>query len=235
MEIRENANAVSECLKKLKADGNNVILYGAGYCGHEALALMQQYGISVRAVCDDFRAGEVLDGYEILHLEDISPDVRTVIFVTSGFNAKMKQRIKQLGLFSYYREMDFGRYDAEKENVAYFKRHEVEVKQAWKLLADDKSRIMFQNLVNYRISRDLKYLEGMEEENQYFPSRDDILVHGGGTCLSSSIWGHTMVIPCELLLSIQRENTRKLLLSRRAARTTRCCWKIRSRFLVSSA
>lgn len=40
MEVRDSINAVPECLKKLKADGNDVILYGAGYCGHEALSLM---------------------------------------------------------------------------------------------------------------------------------------------------------------------------------------------------
>ena len=58
MEVRDSINAVPECLKKLKADGNDVILYGAGYCGHEALSLMEQYGITVRAVCDYLRAGE---------------------------------------------------------------------------------------------------------------------------------------------------------------------------------
>ena len=176
MEIRDSINAVPECLKKLKADGNDVILYGAGYCGHEALSLMRQHGIHVRAVCDDFRAGEVLDGYTIVRLDDICPDEKTVIFITSGFNAKMKQRIEKLGLLSYYREIDFGRYDADKENPAYFKEHEAELNQAWSLLADEKSRNVLQNLVNYRISRDLKFLAGMEEKNQYFPPKDEIPV-----------------------------------------------------------
>lgn len=91
MEIRDGVNVVPECLKRLKADGNDVILYGAGYCGHEALSLMQQYGIPVRAVCDDFRAGEELDGYAIVRLDDVHPDDHTVIFITSGFNAKKPQ------------------------------------------------------------------------------------------------------------------------------------------------
>lgn len=176
MEIRDSINAVPECLKQLKADGSDVILYGAGYCGHEALSLMTQYGISVRSVCDDFRAGEQLDGYKIVRLDDICPNEKTVIFITSGFNAKMKQRIEDLGLLPYYREIDFGRYDADKENAAYFKAHEAELRRVWTLLSDDKSRNVLQNLVNYRISRDLKFLAGMEEEKQYFPPKDEIPV-----------------------------------------------------------
>lgn len=174
MEIRDSVNAVPECLKQLKADGNDVVLYGAGYCGHEAISLMEQYGIPVRSVCDDFRAGEVLDGYQIVRLDDVSPDEKTVIFITSGFNAKMKQRIEELGFLSYYYEIDFCRYDADKENTAYFKAHEAELQQAWSLLADAKSRNVLQNLVNYRISRELKFLVGLEEKNQYFPPKDEI-------------------------------------------------------------
>lgn len=176
MEIRDSVNAVPECLKQLKADGNDVILYGAGYCGHEALSLMRQYGIPVRAVCDDFRAGEELDGYAIVRLDDVHPDNHTVIFITSGFNAKMKQRLGELDFLSHYREVDFGRYDADKENPSYFKEHESELKQAWNLLADDRSREVLQNLVNYRISRDLKYLANLEENNQYFPPKDEISI-----------------------------------------------------------
>ena len=180
MEIRDSVNAVPECLKQLKAGNNDVILYGAGYCGHEAISLMEQYGIPVRSVCDDFRAGEMLDGYQIVRLDDVSPDEKTVIFITSGFNAKMKQRIEELGFLPYYREMDFGRYDADKENAAYFKEHEAELQQALNLLADDKSRSILQNLVHYRISRDLKLLAGLEEKNQYFPPKDEIPILWAG-------------------------------------------------------
>ena len=181
MEIRENVNAVAVCLKELKENHKDVILYGAGYCGHEALSMMAAHKIPVRAVCDDFRAGEDLDGHTILRLDEVRPASQTVIFITSGFNAKMRERLKELGLLSYYREMDFGRYDGKKENAAYFKAHEKELNEAWVLLSDERSRTNLQNLVNYRISRDLRYLTGMEETNQYFPPKDDFSVSRGGT------------------------------------------------------
>lgn len=180
MEIRESVNAVEACLQELQKNHNDVVLYGAGYCGHEALCLMAAHEIPVRAVCDDFRAGEELDGHTILRMDDAQIAPQTVIFITSGFNVKMKERLKALGLLSYYREIDFGRYDGEKENAAYFKAHEKELNEAWTLLSDERSRTNLQNLVNYRISRDLRYLAGMEETNQYFPPKDDFSVSWGG-------------------------------------------------------
>lgn len=174
MEIQEAVNAVPECLRRLRAEGNDVILYGAGYCGHETIALMRAYDIPIRAVCDDFRAGASLDGYEIIRLEDARPAENTVVFITSGYYAKMKEHLASLGLLPYYRAVDFGRYDAEKENATYFRTHEKSLQKAWKLLADGRSREVLENLVNYRISRDMAYLDGLEEENQYFPPKDEI-------------------------------------------------------------
>lgn len=174
MDIHEAVNAIPGCLNTLRVEGNDVILYGAGYCGHETLALMEAQGIPVRSVCDDFRAGETLDGYKIIRLDEARPAENTIIFITSGYNRKMKARLEVLGLLPYYREIDFGRYDGEKENAAYFHAHEAELQRAWGLLADDRSREVLEKLVNYRISRDLSYLDGLEEPNQYFPPKDEI-------------------------------------------------------------
>lgn len=174
MEIHDSKNAVPECLRTLKENRNDVILYGAGYCGHETISLMHAHHIPIRAVCDDFRAGEELDGYRIVRLDEAAPDRDTVIFITSGFNVNMKKRLADLGLISHYREMDFGRFDSEKENASYFRMHEDELQRAWRLLSDARSRDVLERLVNYRISRDIKYLAGLEEKNQYFPPKDEI-------------------------------------------------------------
>lgn len=174
MNLCDKRNAVPACLERLQEEGNDVILYGAGYCGHETIALMQEYGIPICSVCDDFRAGEMLDGYEIIRMEDAQPSENTVIFITSGYNSKMKERLEKLGFLPYYNEIDFGRYDAEKENPAYFKAHEQELSKVWALLSDARSRHVLERLVNYRISRDIAYLDGLEESNQYFPPKDEI-------------------------------------------------------------
>ena len=181
MKIEDKTNAVPRILDELKRESKKVILYGAGYCGHEALILMRGKGIPVVAVCDDFRVGEDLDGIEITDIENSPCDADTVIFITSGFNVKMEERLKSIGRDSQYRKFDFGRYEKEKESYDYVIRHKEEINKAWNLLADDKSHKIFESLVNYRVSRNLELLDGLQDEVQYFPHEQNLdLSKGGG-------------------------------------------------------
>ena len=168
-------NKVEDIIDYLKKENKQVVLYGAGYCGYETLKLMRDNNISVIAVCDDFRIGEYIDNILISNIKDIPRQDDTIIFITSGFNEKMKSRLKNLDLLKYYINIDFGRYNPEKEKYSYFTDHETEIEKAYELLNDLKSKQLFINLINYRISRDLNYLnEAMEITPQYFPTEKEL-------------------------------------------------------------
>ncbi len=109
--ITNEENAINRLLKK-DWSAKKIVLYGAGYCGFETITLFRQHDIKIFAVCDDNRAGEYIEGIKIIPINDVTPCDELVIFITSGFNAKMKSRLKELGLYDYYYEIDFGRYDA---------------------------------------------------------------------------------------------------------------------------
>lgn len=167
-------NNVILAIKELQKTKKKVVLYGAGYCGLETLTLMRKHHILVVAVCDDNREGEFLDNLRITSIDKIQHSYGIVIFITSGFNKIMKQRLVQLGLIDLYKEIDFGRYDENKENLEYFREHRQEINTAYTLLSDVKSKTIFINLMNYRVSRKLHFLDGLEEDNQYYP-REKIL------------------------------------------------------------
>lgn len=162
-------NNVILAIKELQKTKKKVVLYGAGYCGLETLTLMRKHHILVMAVCDDNREGEFLDNLQIIPIDRIQHSYGIVIFITSGFNKIMKQRLVRLGLIDLYKEIDFGRYDENKENLAYFREHRQEINTAYALLSDAKSKTIFTNLLNYRVSRKLHFLDGLEEDNQYYP------------------------------------------------------------------
>ena len=161
MRIENQENAVPKMLEKLKQENKKVVLYGAGYCGHETLALMRGKGIPVLAVCDDFRVGEDLDGITISDIKKAPSEPNLVIFITSGFNVKMENYLKEIGKFSQYQKFDFGRYEREKETYDYISKHVGEIEKTYSLLSDDKSRKIFHSLINYRVSRNLDLLEGI--------------------------------------------------------------------------
>lgn len=168
----ENYN--QSVLRKLKQEHRKVVLYGGGYCGQETERLLRANGIPVVGVCDDMRSGETMNGHPICKLSDITLDDRTVILVTSGFNRKMKQNLKDLGLMDAYLPADFGRYEPEKENFSYFRQHEKELEGAYALFSDERSRTVFSQLIAYRISRKPGMMESLEEHGQYFPLESEL-------------------------------------------------------------
>lgn len=86
--VKNENNRISFLLDELQEYEGvyRIVLYGAGYCGHEALTQFRQREIPVYALCDDGRIGQNLDGFPITDISDIKPSENLIIFVTSGFN-----------------------------------------------------------------------------------------------------------------------------------------------------
>lgn len=175
--VKNEKNRISSLLDEIQGygEGTRIVLYGAGYCGHEALAQFRLRGIPVYAVCDDGRIGQDLDGFPITDISDIGHSENLIIFVTCGFNGGMIVKLKELGLGDYYRDADFGRYEPEKETYDFFFEHSKEVEKVYRLLKDELSKKLYLNLINYRISRNPKYLSGMIERTpQYYPDEPNL-------------------------------------------------------------
>jgi len=174
--IVNKSNKVEDIIDFIKKMKKKVVLYGAGYCGYETYKLLKMNNIFIEAVCDDNEnyLNNKFGDLQISRIEDIKCTAEMVILITSGFNKKMKQKLSDLALYENYIEIDFGRYEEENEKWGYFKKNENKVEEAYALFEDKKSKDLFVNLVNYRISRELNYLLDCEDENQYFP-RNEIL------------------------------------------------------------
>lgn len=175
--IKIEENRIADLLNSLEQDGmeRKMVIYGAGYCGHEALSQFNERKIPVYAVCDDGRIGQNLDGLPITDISKIEPDEKLTILVTSGFNEAMIQKLKKLGLYRYYLEADFGRYEPERETYSYFSDHKNEIEKVYGLLSDEFSKELFVNLIQYRISRNTAYMRGMMEATpQYYPDCPDL-------------------------------------------------------------
>lgn len=168
--IKDKKNIITEFLNS-DIGSRKIILYGAGHCCLEALAAFDSCNIKVEYVCDDDfnKCGAKVEGHLIRRIEDVDISDDAIIIITSGFNAKMKDKLKMLGLYKYYVDLDFGRYEPNCENKDYFEKHQIQVEQAYELFTDDISKNLFVNLINYRISRNTGLLSGFEEDDQYFP------------------------------------------------------------------
>ena len=170
--LKKSENRVAGLLNDLRCKNKSVILYGAGCCGNETIAQLRKHNIDITAVCDDNRVGEMISGIKITDISQIRADDDTILLVTAGFKDAMVKKIYSLGLFGHYVDIDFGRYDENKENYDYFMKHLDSLETVYSLLSDQRSKDIFQSLINYRISRDLGFLSQLEEHDQYFPHEE---------------------------------------------------------------
>lgn len=66
--------------------------------------------------------------------------------------------------------------DMTKQAQAYFEQNVDRVEKIKSKLSDEKSRLVYDNMIHYRCTRDSQYLEGIVDGNQYF---DKSLIHFG--------------------------------------------------------
>lgn len=172
----------------------NVILYGAGSKGKQALELLRRYGVEPAAVCDSARNkwGRNFQGLEIEDYETVRPRLTGKVFILLTVSSRFAHEIKN--------SRPWGG-DIVKQLCIPFKT-EVELlsdtemmtcreglEESYKSLEDDVSRQVFEKTVGYKVTGDylplFDYLETDETNLGFFDTellsqrRDHVYVDVG--------------------------------------------------------
>jgi len=169
-------NAVNQTAKKLsalKASDLPVILYGASDCGKIYLDILMKNGIRVNCFCDDniIKQKNGFCGKKVISREQLILERGTIVISSWGplkiyqricdFDPQLAQRCIVLDLYLWENGMDY---------CAYYENMHSAIQQAYALLNDEKSRSVFSNLLQYKISRDFSLIEHIQDDVnlQYF-------------------------------------------------------------------
>jgi FkbM family methyltransferase len=173
--IIKKPNAMIKCLEQMKSDGLPVILYGAGQCGMEYVEILRRYKIKILYFCDDDKNkyGKKILGINIISLDDVKKirdDYK--ILISSYGPLKLLPKLTSAGLDKKFIFTEFYLFE---NGLDYYKFYISKIKyltSVYDLLADEKSKEVFINLLNYKISRDINLIREINngEVNQYFDS-----------------------------------------------------------------
>ncbi|MCK5111340.1 MAG: FkbM family methyltransferase [Arcobacteraceae bacterium] len=133
--------------------------------------------IEVDGIIDDFtRIQSSRKKKEVLKIEDVPKD-SIILSVSTGSPLEVKNTLDKKGFvnfnyLSFYRYSDFDLaappfiLDFEDD----FKQNKDEYNDIYNLLADDKSKEVFQKVINFKITFDLDFMEGFtnNHKEQYF-------------------------------------------------------------------
>lgn len=150
---------------KLKAEKRPIYIYGMGDGALKIMAVFRKCGIQLKGIfaSDDFVRGHSFEGYKVMKLsevEEIEEDFVVVLAFAAGYQS-IVDRIHEIaekhtlyvpdvpvtggGLFTY----DYCVQNAEK------------LQEVYDSLADDFSRKVYANIINFKISGDIKYLDAV--------------------------------------------------------------------------
>ena len=145
--------------ERMQAEDRPIFIYGMGDGAMKIMATMREFGIAIAGVfaSDEFVRGHSFEGYRVHKLSEVEEAVEDFVIVlafAAGFQA-LVDKIEALaqrhtlivpdvpvtggGLFTYY----------------YCIEHSHDILDVYELLADDESRKVYANILNFKISGDI--------------------------------------------------------------------------------
>ncbi len=157
-----------------------IVIFGAGIGGKMTLELLRKHraGEKVKAFCDNNpeKVGRSYIGLPVISDMDIRDRfIDALVIVSSTAYDQIKKQLMNLQIeesHMYYFQ-PAGVSLEDDQDIMHVRKNMEKFEAVYDALADEKSKRIFQYLLNYRISKSISWLEKMEplidkEEDQYF-------------------------------------------------------------------
>ena len=189
--LKRTENQTAKILEQLRAADESVMMFGAGNCGEHYLKILQENGIEVACFLDDDAEKQAhgflgLPAFPVSHLSTRGGQ----IVISSYGPDRLERRLLAIDPTCAERivKPDFYLWEDGLDYVAYYEAHAVEIEAAESLLAEEKSRKVFRNLLQYKVSRDRALIEEIRDDAslQYFDpeviafGKDEVFLDLGG-------------------------------------------------------
>ncbi len=140
-----------------------IVLYGMGNGADKIMAVLAHYNIKLKAVfaSDEFVRGHSFKGYHVLKYSDVCRKYTNFI-VLVAFGTEKEDVISKIVNISKEQELyvpDVPVVGGGLWNFEYYKTHENEIKRVYDVFEDDISRKVFEDILNYKLSGKIKYLQ----------------------------------------------------------------------------
>ncbi len=156
------------CWERLRAEKRPIFLYGMGDGAAKIMSVFSHYGIPVAGIfaSDEFVRGHSFAGYRVHRLAEIEETVDDFVIVL-GFAAGYPQLVDYIHSLArrhtlYVPDVPViggGLFDYD-----YCMKHLPALNEVYHSLADDASRRVYLNIIQFKISGDLRYLDAITSE-----------------------------------------------------------------------
>lgn len=178
MVLGKKSNEMITLIQELRKTGGSVALYGASDAGRNYVSVLCAYHIPIACFVDDDvkKQGNTYCGIKVISLDEFVEHRRgnEVILIASYSPSVIIRKLKETYPFLYesVRWSDFYLWENELDYLQYYTENMDRIDRVKELLCDERSVHVFENLLNYKISRNRKLIEEIRDnvEEQYFTS-----------------------------------------------------------------
>lgn len=173
---------LNECLEVVKKS-EKVVIFGAGIGGRGIYGFLKDNGLLNKVIA--FSDNNTIKWYETYMEEkfiiipplDLKTKVGldcTIIIASSAYDLIKKQLLSYGFVESQIFLFNFAFMDLKYTDKKFIWNHIMDFQRAYDRMNDEKSRKIFINILNYKITKKISYLNEMhtyvdDEEQQYFP------------------------------------------------------------------
>lgn len=147
-----------------------IAVYGTGNGADRVFEEFERLGITVSAVVasDGFVRKRTFHGFEVKSISQLESEIGDFV-VALAFASPLTdviENIKNLSLRHKVIMPSVPVYESEIFNKDFFKKHFDEIELAYSSLADEQSKMVFENIVRFQITGDLNYCFKCETEKE---------------------------------------------------------------------
>lgn len=156
--------------EKLKETENPVVIYGMGDGADKVLKEFEKHGIEISAVIasDDFVRGQSFHGFTVEKLSDVYKRLGNVD-IAICFASQIKdvmEHIKSIAKDFRVLVPSVPVFGKNVFNRDFVNANIDNIEKAYSLMADEQSKLVFENTVNFQLTGELEPLFAMESEKQ---------------------------------------------------------------------
>jgi len=153
---------MTDIWNKLKSAVNPIILYGMGDGADKILKVFERYDIEISGVfaSDEFVRGHSFHGFKVMKFSEVCEIFDNFIIIVS-FATALPDVIDRIYDLSRRYELyipDVPVVGDELFNIEFYLDNIDKINNARELLCDDESKAVFDNVINYKLSGEIKYL-----------------------------------------------------------------------------
>ncbi len=147
----------------LKTTDKPIAIYGMGDGADKILGVFERFGIKTHAVfaSDEFVRGHFFHGYKVEKLSEVEERLHDFIIVMS-FATQRKEVLEHVFKIAERHELvapDVAVAGDGLFDLDFVKEHQEEIEKVYNLLADKKSKEVFSDTINFKISGKIEYLK----------------------------------------------------------------------------